>query len=90
MKQKIRNVVSIVLCSFLGVFIGDSIWLVYDVKTHPELYAAQSSPWYTRMLVEGAAFLALLLIGGLAWWLSGKAGRKEEEKEQDPHSEVRK
>lgn len=74
MQGKIRKAVKIVLGLALGVFIGRSLWLRQDVRTHPELYAANSAPWYTPLLVEGLILLAVFLIGGLVWRLAGRRG----------------
>lgn len=53
MKQKIRRGVIIVLGSCLGVCIGHALDLWWDVKKYPELYAMNSAPWYTSLLVWG-------------------------------------
>ncbi|WP_335342156.1 hypothetical protein [Pseudoflavonifractor phocaeensis] len=36
--------------------------MVWDYHTHPVLYAVQSAPWYTGILVYGAFTLAVLLV----------------------------
>jgi hypothetical protein len=46
---------------FIG-FIGRGIYVVWDYKTHPELYAMQSAPWYTSILVFGAFTIVVLLV----------------------------
>ena len=48
--------------AFIGVFVGLSGNVVLQYKTHPELYAMQSAPWYTSILVYGAVTLAVLVI----------------------------
>jgi len=48
--------------SFLGVFVGHSIFVIWNFKTRPELYAMQSAPWYTSILVYGVLTLAILLV----------------------------
>ena len=48
--------------AFIGVFVGLSGNVVWQYKTHPELYAMQSAPWYTSILVYGAVTLAVLVI----------------------------
>lgn len=48
--------------AFIGVFFGLSGNVVWEYKTHPELYAMQSAPWYTSILVYGAVTLAVLVI----------------------------
>ena len=48
--------------SVVGVFIGYSVYSVWDYKTHPGLYAMQSAPWYTTLLIY-VGFAAVLLLG---------------------------
>jgi ABC-type antimicrobial peptide transport system permease subunit len=48
--------------AFIGVFIGRGIYVIWDFKTHPELYAVQSAPWYTSILVYGAFTIVVLLV----------------------------
>ena len=38
-----------------GVFLGYALWLCADWAKRPELYAAQSAPWQTRLMLPGAA-----------------------------------
>ena len=47
---------------FIGVFLGYGIYMVWDYHTHPVLYAVQSAPWYTGILVYGVFTLAVLLV----------------------------
>ncbi len=62
MAQKIINTV---MGAFVGVFIGHGAYVVWNHKTHPELYAMQSAPWYTSILVYGVFTLVVLIIGVL-------------------------
>lgn len=76
MKEKLQKAIKLVLGVALGVFIGRSLWLRQDVIARPELYEANSAPWYTPLLIEGAILLGLFLIGGLVWWLLGRRMKK--------------
>lgn len=51
MLKKINNILNIVVGAFIGVFIGHGIYVFWDYKAHPDLYAMQSAPWYTGILV---------------------------------------
>ena len=59
--KKLNNVLNIIIGSFTGVFIGHGIYVLWDFKTHPELYAMQSAPWYTGIAVYGAVTFVVLL-----------------------------
>lgn len=60
--KKWNNTLNIIIGSFVGVFIGRVIYTLWDFKTHPELYAIQSAPWYTSILVNGVFTLVVLLV----------------------------
>lgn len=75
-EEKLRKAIKVVLGGALGIFIGRSLWLRQDVIARPELYEANSAPWYTPLLFEGAVLLGLFLLAGLAWWLLGRRMKK--------------
>ena len=60
--KKLNNILNIIIGAFVGVFIGHGIYVVGNYKTRPELYAMQSAPWYTSILVYGAFTFVVLLI----------------------------
>lgn len=51
--KKLCDILGIISGSFTGVFIGTSLFQVYDYKAHPELYAARSAPWYMSIVSVG-------------------------------------
>ena len=75
MRKKINLLLNIVIGSFIGIFIGNAIYRFLDFKMHPGLYAMQSAPWYTSILLYGvvtviaAAFVVIikLIIGKRKW-----------------------
>lgn len=65
MPKKVNFILNTIIGSFIGVFIGNGIYVFWDFKTHPDLYAAQSAPWYTSILSFGiitAVVLAAAII----------------------------
>ena len=62
MKNKLNSILSIIMGSVVGVFIGYSVYSVWDYKTHPGLYAMQSAPWYTGLLIYGGFAAAVLIL----------------------------
>ena len=64
-KNKLNHLLNIIMGSVAGVFIGYSLYSVWDYKTHMDFYAMQSAPWYTGILVYGkfTAVVLLLSIG---------------------------
>ncbi|MDO4331274.1 MAG: hypothetical protein Q4C58_01140 [Eubacteriales bacterium] len=60
--KKLNTILNIIMGTCVGVFIGHGIYIVWDFKTHPELYAMQSAPWYTSILIYGVFTIIVLLI----------------------------
>lgn len=62
MKKKINQILNIIMGSFAGVFIGSGLYKYWHFRKHPDLYAMQSAPWYTSILINGLFALVLLAI----------------------------
>lgn len=60
--KKLNNILNIIMGSVMGAFIGHCLGITWNFKTHPDLYAMQSAPWYTSLLVDGAFVLVVLLV----------------------------
>ena len=70
MLRKLNYFFNIVIGSCIGVFIGFGIYKFWHFKTYPNLYAMQSAPWYTELLLDGAlvavvAVVCIILVGYL-------------------------
>ena len=63
MWKKINSILNIIIGSCIGVFIGHGIYVFWDYKTHPDLYAMQSAPWYTSILLYGLFTIVALIVG---------------------------
>ena len=60
--RKLNNFLNILTGAFVGAFIGHGIYVCWDFKMHPNLYAIRSVPWYTSILVHGIFTLAVVLV----------------------------
>lgn len=60
--KKLNYILNIVMGGFIGVFIGRGLFVIWDYKTHPGLYAMQSAPWYTSIVHYGIFTLVALAI----------------------------
>ena len=63
--KKLSHFLTIASGAFIGAFFGTSIYRIYDYQINPNLYALQSVPWYSSILVNGVftgIVVALLLI----------------------------
>lgn len=62
MPKKIDRFLNIVMGSFIGVFLGYGGYEYVYYRTHPDLYAWDSAPWYTSIMVYGAVAVAAVVI----------------------------
>lgn len=62
MKKYIKAVLPIIIGSAVGVFIGRAVFLYTDFKSHPELYIANSAPWYTALFMPAVFTLCVIII----------------------------
>lgn len=60
--SRIKSVLNIIMTLFLCYFVGHCIFVVWNYKTHPELYAMQSAPWYTSILFNGLITFAVVVV----------------------------
>ena len=66
MLKKLNQITNIIIGSFVGVFIGCGIYVFWDYKKHPDLYAIQSAPWYTSIFVYGIVMLIFVTVAVIA------------------------
>ena len=62
MLKRINNILNIVIGTFVGIFIGNAVYVFWDFNTHPGLYAMQSAPWYTSILLYGIFTVVVLIV----------------------------
>lgn len=76
MWKKLDHLANIIMGSVVGVFLGYGGYSVWDYKAHPGLYAMQSAPWYTGVLVFGLFAGVVLLLGIFLKWMIRKSSKK--------------
>lgn len=62
MMKKLNYLLNIVLGSSVGVFLGHGIYVLWDHKSHPDIYAMRSAPWYASILIYGACMAVVVII----------------------------
>ena len=77
MLKKLNQITNITIGSFVGVFIGCGIYVFWDYKKHPDLYAMQSAPWYTSIFVYGIVMLIFVTVAIIAKLIIRKKMKKE-------------
>lgn len=60
MRKRINQILNCIIGCFVGFFAGYSVYAFYHYKTHPSLYAMQSAPWYTGIVLYGAVTAAIV------------------------------
>lgn len=62
--KKQYNTLKTALWCVVGVFVGTSIYRIWDYHQRPDLYALTSAPWYTSIQIGGifTAVVVLLLL----------------------------
>lgn len=65
MLKKLNYILNIVIGSFIGVFAGHGLYVFWHYRTHPDLYAMQSAPWYTSILVYGFFTIIFLIVASI-------------------------
>lgn len=74
--KKLYIILRIVLWSFAGVFIGSSLFKWHDYKTHPDLYAMQSAPWYLSIEINAIfTIIVVIVILTVMWIIRKNAGK---------------
>lgn len=58
-------------CS-IGVFLGRCIYLYFDFKARPDLYAMQLAPWYVDLEIQGIVTAVLTAVLLAVMWLVRK------------------
>lgn len=70
--KKLYNILKIILWSFIGVFIGSSLYKWYDYKVHPDLYAMQSAPWYLSIQISAVFTIVVVIVILIVMWIIRK------------------
>ena len=78
MIDPICKMLRIAAAALAGAWAGYALWQWWGFSARPGLYAMQSAPWYTGILVCGAAaaVLALALLAA-AWLLRRRQSRRK-------------
>lgn len=58
----INQILNVIIGTFIGVFIGNGIYKFWDFNSHPDLYAIQSAPWYTGIILQGIITVIVVAI----------------------------
>lgn len=60
--KRAKQFLNIAVSSTVGVYLGKWLFLWWNHRTHPELYALTSAPWYVQMLPATVIMAGLILL----------------------------
>ncbi len=60
--KRLNNLLNIIIGVCFGIFIGHGLYVTFDYYSNPELYAFQSAPWYTSIVVYGGLTVAVAAV----------------------------
>lgn len=75
--KKIYDFLGILIGVCVGVFLGRVIYTFWEYKTFPGLYAMQSAPWYTSILVYGVFTAVSATVMLLVRWVLRRMMRRK-------------
>lgn len=70
MLKKLSGILNIIIGSFVGAFIGRAIYVYWEYQKYPDLYAMQSAPWHTSIIVSGLFTVVVLFLAiAIKWFI---------------------
>ncbi|MBP5291961.1 MAG: hypothetical protein J6Y90_05035 [Lachnospiraceae bacterium] len=60
--EKLNNFLNIIMGSFFGVFVGNTVFNYLDYRKHPEIYEVNSAPWYYHYALTSFVLFVLVVI----------------------------
>lgn len=68
----LNQILNVMIGVFLGVFIGYGMYKFWDFNYHADLYAMQSAPWYTGIILQGLITGIVVAIAIVIKWIIKK------------------
>lgn len=68
-QRRFRRLLNLVIGIVCCVFAGYAVCVYMDYRKRPDVYLAQSAPWYTGILVYGMFAAVIILIAVVFKWL---------------------
>jgi membrane protein DedA with SNARE-associated domain len=77
MFRRFNVILNYIIGSFVGAFIGNSIYRYFHYTRNPNLYEMQSEPWYICIVVNGLVVIFIVFVSIIAKLLIKKKIQKE-------------
>lgn len=76
--KRVRSILWTLLWAHLGFFAGYTAYGYWHYKANPGLYALQSAPWYTGVMMLGLYTLAAVaILAGILVVIGGRIKKRE-------------
>lgn len=62
MLKKVNTFINMLMVTFPVIFAVSAVLKYSDYKSHPDLYAAQSAPWYLNIQITGILLVIILIV----------------------------
>lgn len=60
--KKVNFLMNIIIGTFIGIFIGNALYVIWDYRASPGKYIIMSAPWYTSILLYGVVTLGVVSV----------------------------
>ncbi len=77
--KRAKQLLNIAVSVTVGVYLGSWLFLWWDYRVHPELYALNSAPWYVRMISGTAIAAGLICLEVAVFLLARRIIKKHEQ-----------
>ena len=80
MLKKMKHIMYIVIGATVGVYLGNVLFVWFDYRNNPGLYAMYSAPWYTKIIADSVICGVILLIAiAIQCFITYKMNHKTDE-----------
>ena len=76
MLKRINELLNIIVGATVGVFVGHGLYVYGRYRKYPELYAIQSAPWYTSILLYGGLTLVTVAVCAILKVILGRRAQR--------------
>lgn len=72
MMKRANQILNTVIGVCVGIWIGHGLYTFWDFKSHPNVYAVQSAPWYTSVILYGVITAIVVATAFVIKWILKK------------------
>lgn len=77
MLRKIRNIIKMFIVVDIATLVGKSLFVWWDYKNHPGLYAMRSAPWYLEIIAYAIVTVFVVVVALAVYLCLGHIMKKK-------------